>query len=183
MKIGSMIKKVRKQKNITLEELSVKSGVALATLSRIENDKMTGTIDSHTAICKALDISITELYKELEDSAKIIDSVPLKDRVEQFSRANNVVYELLITKPHNKKIMPLIIRIEPGGRTDEEQTQPGIEKFIYVLKGLIIVKIGNETCSLNSGDSLYFDASLAHSFSNTSGAPVEALCVISPPSI
>ena len=61
MKIGKRIRQLRKERNMTLEDLSKKCGVALATLSRMENDKMTGTLDSHNRICKALGASITEL--------------------------------------------------------------------------------------------------------------------------
>ena len=37
----------------------------MATLSRIENGKMTGTLDSHTNIAAALEISLPVLYKDL----------------------------------------------------------------------------------------------------------------------
>jgi phosphoribosylamine-glycine ligase len=56
---GEIIHGLRKEKKITLLELSEKSGVALATLSRIENGKMTGTLKSHMNICKTLEIDIT----------------------------------------------------------------------------------------------------------------------------
>ena len=73
MHVGQIIKKLRKENGLTLVELSKESGVALATLSRIENGRMTGTLKSHIKICEALDIVLTDLYKNLSASKKTLE--------------------------------------------------------------------------------------------------------------
>ena len=183
MKIGKRIHILRKEKDMTLEELSQKSGVALATLSRMENNKMTGTLNSHNKICKALGVSIAELYRELEDSSKVVEAVPRRKRTEHFIHTKKAKYELLVTKTLDKKIMPLAMKIGARGETQREQNKPGVEKFIYVMNGALEALIGNETYSLKRGDSLYFDASLPHTFKNKTKAEAEAICIISPPTL
>ena len=44
MKIGNTIKRLRKQKVMTLKGMAKLTGVQVATLSRIENDKMDGSL-------------------------------------------------------------------------------------------------------------------------------------------
>ena len=183
MKIGKRIRKLRKDKDITLEELSEKSGVALATLSRMENSKMTGTLNSHNRICKALGISIAGLYRELEDEAKTVDAVPKRKRTEHFIHTRKAKYELLVTKTLDKKIMPLMMKLAGGGKTQQEQNKPGVEKFIYMIAGSLEAVIGSETHVLKHGDSLYFDASLPHTFANKAKTEAEAMCIISPPAL
>lgn len=183
MKIGKRLRQLRKEKNITLEELSQKSGVALATLSRMENDKMTGTIQSHTSICKALGVSIAALYQELEDETKVIEPVPSYQRTEHFIHSKKAKYELLVMKAMEKKLMPLMIKLDEGGETQKEKNKPGVEKFIYVISGSVEAKIGDQNYSLKKGDSLYFDASLPHTLKNTSKSEAEAICVVSPPAL
>ena len=183
MKIGKRLREIRKEKDMTLEELSEKSGVALATLSRMENDKMTGTLNSHTRICKALGTSIAALYRELEDRSKTVEAVPKRKRTEHFMRSSKARYELLVTKTLDKKIMPLIIRIASQGKTLREQNKPGVEKFIYMLEGAFEAVIGNESYTLKRGDSLYFDASLPHTFKNKSKTEAKAICAVSPPAV
>jgi len=63
IRMGKRIKELRKLKRMTLVRLSEKSGVQLATLSRIENNKMTGSLESHAQICLALGIKLSELYE------------------------------------------------------------------------------------------------------------------------
>jgi len=183
MKIGKSLRRIRKEKGMTLEELASKSGVALATLSRMENDKMTGTLDSHNAICRALGASIAELYREIEDESKTVESVAKEGRTEHFIHAKKARYELLVTKAMDKKIMPLMIKMESGGTTQKEKNKPGVEKFIYMIKGSIEATVGDDSYSLKQGDSLYFDASLPHSFTNSGKLEAEAVCVISPPAL
>ena len=183
MKIGKRIRILRKEKDITLEELSKRSGVALATLSRMENNKMTGTLDSHNRICKALGVSIAELYRELEDEAKTIDAVKREKRTEHFIHARGAKYELLVTKALDKKIMPMIMKIGAGGSTQEEQSKPGVEKFVFMMSGTLEAEVGSEKHTLKRGDSLYFDASLPHIFKNTTKTDAEAMCIVSPPAL
>jgi transcriptional regulator with XRE-family HTH domain len=180
MNIGDRIKDLRKTKGITLQELSHKSGVALATLSRMENGKMTGTINSHQMICKALNASMADLYREVENSAKIVESVSHEKRVEHFIHSDKAKYELLIAKPEEKSVTPLILKIDSGGETHKEETRPGIEKFMYLMSGSLEASVGDKIFLLKRGDSLYFDASLPHYFKNTSKTPAEAICVITP---
>ena len=72
MDLGGRIRALRKENGLSLEQLSAKSGVALATLSRIENGKGTGTFRTHRRIAEALQIPITAMisndFKAVEGS-------------------------------------------------------------------------------------------------------------------
>jgi len=180
MKIGKIIRDLRKKSGQTLEELSQKSGVALATLSRIENDKMTGTLESHKNICKALNTSITDLYREIETESKTVDSVSASSRIEYFKHSEKAKYELLVNKVLDKKIMPLLINLDVGGKTQEEINKTGVEKFVYLLEGNIEALVGEQLYTLESGDSIYFDASLSHVFKNKGKKQSKAICIVTP---
>lgn len=183
MKIGEKIRRLRQEKDMTLEELSKKSGVALATLSRMETGKMTGTVDSHNNICRALNVSIADLYREAEDESKTVERMAVSTRPQHYTQSSRAKFELLVSETHGKKILPLLVRISPGGATKKEETSPGIEKFIYVLNGDIEVRVGKQDFVLKKGDSLYFDASLPHVFANKKGKEAQALCIVSPPQL
>lgn len=183
MKIGGKIKELRKAKKMTLQELSEKSGVALATLSRIENGIMTGTIDSHLQICKALDITLPELYSELEESKRKVETQAASSRTEVFVHSKKSSSETLTSNVLSKKMMPIMIKIDTGGSTHKEETKRGVEKFIYVLTGKIEAIIGKEKHALDKGDTLYFDASLPHVLKNAGDSEARVICVASPPAL
>jgi len=58
MKIGERIKEIRVAKGMTQLELAEKSGVALRTVQRIENNEVTPSFYSLNAIGEALDIKL-----------------------------------------------------------------------------------------------------------------------------
>ncbi len=181
MNIGDTIRGLRKEKEMTLLELAQKSGVALATLSRMENGKMTGTLESHMHICEALDLSLPELYKNLYLSKKAVDIQTNKSRTDVFIHDKNSSEEILVSKVLNKRMLPVLIKISKGGKTHKDQTQTGIEKFIYILEGKIEATIGEEKYDLTKGDTLYFEASSPHFFKNIHSHDTKLICIVSPP--
>jgi transcriptional regulator with XRE-family HTH domain len=179
MYIGEKLKEIRKEKRVTLLELSEKSGVQMATLSRIENHKMTGTLESHMQIAKALGIDLTQLYANVIRGTKRID-IGKDPAADIFVHSDKASFEILTTKASSKKMLPTLITVEPKGRTNNEQFKLGSERFIYVVEGTITILIDNEIFELGLGNSMYFDSSLEHRFENKGEVAAKILCVGSP---
>lgn len=184
--LGARLKMLRKSKKITLVELAKSSGVDAATISRIETGRMTGTLESHFRIATALGLKLTELYAGIEE-ARIKDAVSLQL---PSTRADSYVHQagkssmvILTNRVLEKKLMPALITIEPGGYTDVDETKVGVERFLYVLEGTIEAKIGDTTHTLKHGSSLYFDASIPHQLRNLSQKVSRCFAVTSPPSL
>jgi transcriptional regulator with XRE-family HTH domain len=179
MYIGDKIKELRKQKNMTLLELSKTSGVQIATLSRIEHKKMVGTLESHIKIAQALGVDITSLYANIREGSPK-DREKEKKLAESFVHNDRASIQILTTRLMNKKMMPVLIRLEAGGKTTPEENQLGTEKFIFVLDGKLEVTAGKEKTLVSKNGSLYFDASLPHFFTNAGQSVTKALCVCTP---
>ncbi|MFH1381122.1 MAG: XRE family transcriptional regulator [Candidatus Omnitrophota bacterium] len=179
MKIGKKIKTLRKERKMTLDELSRKSGVQIATLSRMEHDVMTGTLQSHISICKTLGVSLSDFYRDLENAEKIV-TVSKKEKSLVQPRKSST--EILTTKIADKKMMPLLVRLQKGGSTQKDPGTVGAEKFLYLLEGKLTAKIGKDVYNLLKGDSIYFDASLSHVLQNSGKTESRAIVVLSPPS-
>ncbi len=182
MYIGNTLNAIRKAKKMSLTELSEKSGVQMATLSRIENMKMVGTLESHINIAKALEIDVTELYKNIDKQTAAIEFSD-QTRTDVFTHSDQSSYEILTKNVLHKKMMPILIRIEPQGKTNMEQNKNGSEKFIFILDGSIEAQISDQTFNLTKSNTLYFDASLPHTFINTGKAIAKILCIGTPVSL
>ena len=180
MFIGRKIKELRKIKKLSLSDLAQKSSVQIATLSRIEHEKMTGTLESHIKIAQALDIDLPTLYSaiERETSSKTVSIS--KPSADVFAYNTLSSFEILTPKVLGKKMMPILLKIEPKGKTQIEKLEPGSEKFVFVLIGTINVKVGEKTQALTSNHTLYLDASLPHQFINKSHKTAKIICVSTP---
>ncbi|MDP8265865.1 MAG: XRE family transcriptional regulator [Candidatus Aceula meridiana] len=180
MLIGKKIRNLRKEQKMSMTELSLRSGVQLATLSRMENLKMTGTLESHMQISKALAVDITELYSDVSLKTQKIDVKTKETAADIFNYSDKSSYEILTNKVLSRKMMPILLRIDPEGKTNLEQNAKGSEKFLFVLQGKIQVQIDEESFNLSETNTLYFDASLPHVFTNIGDKTVKMLCVTTP---
>lgn len=180
MQIGKKIKELREGRKMSLTELSEKSTVQLATLSRMENLKMTGTLESHMKIAKALEVSLPQLYSDIIKEDKKVEIKTSQTPSDVFVHSKKSSYEILTAKVLSRKMMPILLKIDPGGETHREQNQAGCEKFIFVLEGKIEAKIAEESYTLSKNNTLYFDASLEHKFMNAGKALARVICVSTP---
>ena len=64
---GSSLRMLRRKRKMPLNRLSELSGIQIATLSRMETNKMIGTLKSYANIAKVLRLKLSELFTELED--------------------------------------------------------------------------------------------------------------------
>ena len=181
MLIGKKVKELRKQRKMKLIDLADKTGIQIATLSRIEHEKMTGTLPSHIKIAEALGVELTELYQDLVRRSKADpESVNEQTPTETFSFNEKASYEILTTNVMAKKMMPVMMRVETRGKTSAEQNNPGTERFIFVLKGKISAHVGEKTFTLKPNNTLYFDASIEHWFENASDSEAKFISVTTP---
>ena len=183
MLIGDKLHDIRKLKKMSLTELAKKSGVQLATLSRIENKKMTGTLESHLAIARALGMEVVDLYKSILREQKQVEVSESAQTSEVFTHNEKSSFEILTKNVLSKHMMPTLIRIEEGGATQKEQASAVSEKFLFVLEGKVEAVIDARPFRLGKNSTLYFDASLPHLFKNTGRSVAKLLCVATPVSL
>lgn len=60
--LGQRIRDVRKQKNMSQEDLADSSGLALSQIGRMERGAINATLSSVFAISRALDIEVSTLF-------------------------------------------------------------------------------------------------------------------------
>ena len=170
---GQKIRQLRKERRLTLLEFSKLSGVAVATLSRMESNKMAGTVATYVSICKALGITVSEFFAGLDTNSSDIQIKTYGDVI-----VNKSQYSILILATQSQgKMKSTLISINPNSSIPDEKSKAGSEKFIYVMEGNIIAKVGNRDHSLKKGNSLYFKSSLPHAIKNTSKREAKILCV------
>lgn len=182
--IGARLRVLRKAQKVTLVELAKGSGVDAATISRIETGKMSGTLQSHLRLATALGVKLTELYMGIEEArAKGAATLqgPSGHKDVYVHQAGKSSIAMLTTDVMQKKLMPVLITVEPGGSTHREEARVGTEKFLYVLEGTLEAKVGEETHALRRGSSLYLDASIPHTLKNAGRSVAKCLSVVTPP--
>ena len=179
--LGAVIRRLRKEKDITLKELSRRSGVSLGMLSQVERDVSNPSVRVLSAIREALDAPLSVLFEPVatrsEDPAFVRRA---KGRpVLELGHLNK---ELLSSRsPQSLQFM--ILHIEKGGSSGEQALSYPAEKGGLVLKGEIILSVGDRDAHLYAGDSFFFGPSVPHSFRHVGEELAEVLWIIGPVSL
>ncbi len=184
--IGGRLRALRKAQDVTMVELAKTSGVDAATISRIETGRMTGTLECHTKLVRALGAKLTELYAGIEEAQarRAVTVQPRSGRTDVYvHQAGKSSMAMLTTEVLTKKLMPVLMTIEPGGSTHKEEAKVGTEKFIYVLEGELEAKVGEDRHQLKRGSTLYLEASLPHTLRNPGSKVARCLAVTTPPAL
>jgi len=180
--LGQRIRKLRKEKGLTLVEVSKKTGVAQATLSRIETGSMMGTVESHEKIAEVLGIGLAELYSGVDRRyEQISHQAEAERKVAHHGKSYQI--EVLTSESSKKKITPLLVTVQGASETPKERNERGVEKFFYLLEGEVKVKVDKDEYSLKPSETLYFDASLPHQVVNEKQKAATILVTVSPSKI
>ncbi|HTL48537.1 MAG TPA: XRE family transcriptional regulator [Verrucomicrobiae bacterium] len=181
--LGQKIRQIRKTKSITLVEMAEKTGVAQATLSRIETGTMTGTLESHEKIAEVLGIGLAELYSGMDKRyEEVVHTTSAAER-KVTHHSHQVQVELLTHESSKKKITPLMITLQGKSSMPTEHNERGVEKFLFVLQGEVKVTLENREYTLKENETLYFDASIPHQISNEQSGKARLLAAVSPSKI
>ncbi len=181
--LGGRIRQLRRQKKITLIELAKLTGVAQATLSRMETGLMIGTVKSHQKIAETLGISLGELYGGIDSRYDRVGHQTVSAERKIFAKTEQMKCELLTQEISKKKITPLLITLSSHGKSETERLERGVEKLLFTLEGTVVVHLEQKEYTLNPYDTLYFDASIPHHLANPSNKQAKIFCAVSPSKI
>jgi transcriptional regulator with XRE-family HTH domain len=166
-KLGPSLKALRQKYGWKLSDVSHKTGVAVSTLSKVENDQMSLSYDKLLQISEGLGVNMTELFAqpEAEDDRLARRSVNFEgDGLRQ--KTQNYDYLYLSTDITKKRMVPVLTRAT--ARTLEEfgpLIRHSGEEFIFVLEGAIEVHTEHYApVRLEKGESIYIDSTMGHAY-------------------
>ncbi len=162
--IHKKIKAIRKQRKITIQDLSRKTGLTQGYLSKIENSLKPPPIPTLVKIAYGLNVHISCFFEEDEVSSGpfVIRAGERKELVGDYTSLG-YRYEAVIGRKDSDSIKPLIITLPPEMEPEEVpcNAHDG-EEMIYVLEGQLFFFYGDENHVMAEGDSVFFDAAIPH---------------------
>ncbi|NLV89746.1 MAG: cupin domain-containing protein [Tissierellia bacterium] len=180
MNIGEKIKKLRKEKEMSIAELANKSDLSSSLISQIERNMVTPSIVSLWKIAQSLEVSVGYFFdEEVKDIANPI--VRRNERKKIIASNNNAMYELL-SPDLNRKIEFLYITIKPGDYSSKDLVTHEGEECGIVIKGRLMVKMKDKEYILEEGDSIYFDSTIPHKYINIGDEECISIWAMTPPS-
>jgi DNA-binding transcriptional MerR regulator/mannose-6-phosphate isomerase-like protein (cupin superfamily) len=174
--VGARLRRLRRERGLTLEQAAAGAGVSASFLSLLERD--------HTGVSVANLRRLLNLYgTTMADLAK----TDRPRRTAQLRRAgrDRAIHEDGVRIEHRAQgdvmMDPDIFTVEPGAGSGGSYTHEG-EEFLYVLEGVFeVVLRDDERYRLRQGDSLYYPSTVPHAWRNPGEVTARLLWVNAPP--
>lgn len=160
-KIGALLKKIRKQQNVTLQDLSKKSGLSVAYISLLERGLNSPTIENLNKICQCLKITLTDLLSNLE-SEKLL--VKKEERKVIFNNKEGVCYKAITEGNRHLKGTAMFVT-DSNLHISESHIA---DELGYIVKGILELNLEGVVYVLHPGDTMYIPANTKHSFKKLS---------------
>ena len=185
--IGEKIKALRTVKEISIEELAERTGLALEQIERIENNIDIPSLAPLLKIARALGVRLgTFLDDQSEEAGPVVCRRGEADDTISFS--NNAVdarqhmhYHSLSRSKADRHMEPFIIDIDANEENQFTLSAHEGEEFIMVLKGVLEINYGKSTYALEEGDTIYYDSIVPHHVHAFEGQAARILAVIYTP--
>jgi XRE family transcriptional regulator, regulator of sulfur utilization len=175
-RVAESLKRYRKLRDLSLDELAIKSGVSRAALSQIEGGRTNPTLSVLWKVAAGLAVRFHELLDTSHESgAKLLragDAVVLRS-------ADGRVESRLLTPggaPTDVELYELRFAAKGVQRSDSHGR--GTTETVCVLKGALRVAVGDEGHELLTGDTLHFSADVAHAYENRGSSETRVLNII-----
>jgi|ERR1700674_1467947 len=179
--LGPALRQLRRAANLTLQELSDRTGLASSTLSKIENNLISPTYDSILKLADGLEIDVAQLFDPKSIQMSLGRRSVTRDGRGASYKTDQYDYEMLCTDLSQKKFFPIVATIKAHAVADfPELPKHAGEEFIYVLSGQVEIHTEHyEPVSLVPGDCIYFDGSMGHACVSAGTHPARILWVTS----
>ena len=176
IQLGNRLSLLRKRKNMTLDELSAKSGVSKSILSQIERDLSNPTVTTISRIAAALDEKLSDIFLKIEveetnsiESSKETPSITSKDGLCELN--------ILGAGETVNWLQWYILEMKPKGVLVSSSHGPKTFENLTVIEGQIEVTCGDTKEKLSKGDTFRFQSNREHILNNISKQKAQVLMV------
>jgi transcriptional regulator with XRE-family HTH domain len=165
--------------------MSQRTGLAISTLSKVENNQMGLSFDALVRVADGLGVSFDSLFNP--GGPSIGSGRRAVTRAGQATEFTTPLYDYRMhgSELLTKRMIPLVMTVK--ARELEEETvlsrHPG-EEYVYVLSGSVqVITDQYAPTRLEAGESIYFDSAMGHAFLSEGAeeAVILSICLMTEP--
>ena len=177
--IGERIKRLRLKKSMGLVELGRHTGLSASFLSQLETGRVVPTLRNLARIAMVFSKDLSYFFEAEPQAMFRVHRRKERVRLPQTGvDSPTYFFESLGYMVPDRHMDPYFAEFIPLGPHQEPKAHmhPGYE-FLYLLDGELGLQHGENRCTLESGDAVYFDSTTAHSYICNGSKPASALIV------
>ena len=164
--VGPRLRALRRQRRVTLADLSAATGISVSTLSRLESGQRRPNLELLLPLARAHRVPLDELVGA---PATGDPRVHLKPRTH-----HGMTVVPLTAQPGPLQAFKVVLPAAKSRREPDPQTHEGYE-WLYVLSGRLRLVLAEQDLVLTQGEAAEFDTRTPHWFGSAGPSAVECL--------
>jgi len=149
----SVLRAVRKQHDLTIEDVSTRSGVSPAVISKLERNQTSAELETLFRIARVFGMSATDLIALAESRTS-----------QRVHAAEHVGGAFVFREVLYGNVRLLFGEAPKGGTVSRPEIHQDDYEVCWVLSGKIRIVLPHERHDLATGDAVQFDAILHHTY-------------------
>lgn len=183
MEIGEKIALQRRDKDLSLAELSQRAQLNEEQLEKIESGAIAPSLGTLIKLSRVLGIRLGTFLDDVSNKGLVITR---KDEsgssfnlaASGAGQSENLLFTSLARAKNNRHMDPFLIEVKPVESDDNNLSSHEGEEFLFVLSGSLKVIYGRENHVLKAGDSIYYDSIVDHRVQTASNEKTIILAVV-----
>ncbi len=160
--LGEKIKYYRKDKGLTLKELSQITGLSVGFISNIERNQNSPSVSNLQQICTALNINLMEIIQDGSEKTPVLKK---NERKTIFSSTSEHTKIEMLTKG-NHNLNGIAITIEGNSDYSDLSWGHNYDEIGIVVRGSLEIELEDKVYYLEEGDSIYLEKFTPHRYRN-----------------
>jgi XRE family transcriptional regulator, regulator of sulfur utilization len=165
--VGATLRSIRKEREMSLQDLAEVTDVSKLTLGKIERGEANPSLTVIWKIANGLSIPISSLLAEKEEV--VISRKNVGNKV--LSSNEDLTLEPMFTTSGYGSLETHRAFLKPGGTYYTEAHQEGVIEYVTVMEGKATVQVQEQRYELNTYDSIKFKADQRHGYLNPNQEP------------
>ena len=179
--LGTQLRTLRKQRELTLAQLSDASGVSSGLLSQMERGLGNPSFNTLAQVAHALGVPVASLFRS-DDAGSPVVRHDERRRIDiHAGEDDEPTATELLTPGLGGALEVLMVEVPPGYTSERTPFSHEGEEFGLILEGQHEVHLGETSYTLGPGDSITYSSRVPHWYRNPGGEPVRSIWVITPP--
>lgn len=175
--VGRELRRLRAERGLSIRALAERSGLAVNTLSLIENGRSSPSVSTLQMLAQALSVPMCAFFDTDQPRRELVFLAAASRPRAAFAHGT---VEDLGTGLSERGISPLLVTLAPGADSGAHPIVHTGDELVLCLEGHIEYRLDDQPFVLAEGDSLMFAAHLPHSWRNLDPTPSRALLVLCP---
>jgi hypothetical protein len=182
--LGICLRAARQARGLTLKQVAERTGMALSTLSKVENNQMSLTYDKLLQLTSGLKMEIAELFNPAAARTEAAPVVTARRSISRSGQGQVVdtkfyTYNYQCTDLIGKRMVPIMAEVR--ARTLDEfgpLLRHAGEEYFLVTSGRIYLHTEFYAPEiLEEGDGVYLDSTMGHAYLNAGDEPARGVCL------